>query len=35
MGLNVGFAEQDLKENDSWVDDGLHASIYFGVGVNF
>ena len=35
MGLNVGFAEQDLKENDSWIDDGLHASIYFGVGVNF
>lgn len=35
MGVNIGLLEQDLEDTDAWVNDGLHASLFMGVGVNF
>ena len=35
MGLNLGLVEQDMDDDDAWVKDGLHASLFLGIGLNF
>jgi len=35
MGVNIGLVDQDHFTDDYWVNDGQHASLFLGVGVNF
>lgn len=35
MGIQIGLIEQQRHDEDLWIDDAQHLSLFFGIGVNF
>ena len=35
LGANIGLIEQDIENNNTWVEGGQHLSLFLGVGFNF